>query len=183
MKICKVYSPAIFFLIFAAWCAMPVLADEQSAAVSVGAPQAETDFIGIFTAARKDYMASRAPTRAQDGRLQVQVRLLRFMQTGQKAEGWTGTVRSRGLTPEGDAWISIEVGDGVTLSTWQSEADDGRAGTLILPGSKLFAIAQTAQIGQSIRFSGNFLTFLLAQDEDMILRPRFIMSFSELNMT
>jgi len=148
----------------------------------VGAPQAETDFIGIFTAARKDYMASRSPTRAQDGRLQVQVRLLRYMQTSQKAQDWTGTVKSRGLTPEGDAWISIEVGDGITLSTWQSETDDGRSGTLILPGSKLFAIAQTAQIGQSIRFSGNFLTFLLAQDEDMILRPKLIMSFSDMNM-
>jgi hypothetical protein len=146
-------------------------------------PREEQDLIAIFTAAAKDYDAARedeAGARARDARLEIQVRVMETLRRNVPAQGWTGIVRSRGLTPDGDAWISIDIGGGVTISTWKTNDDDTRARTLLKRGSPLFVAAQNAKVGQAIRFTGYFLLLMNAADEDMILHPQFIMAFTDL---
>jgi hypothetical protein len=161
----------------------PVHADDAPASVAPGAstPEEEAKLIDIFTAAAKQYKASRGADRAQETRENLQIRLLRFMRQNPQAQDWTGTVKNRGLTPEGDAWISIEIADGVTVSTLKSKAEDAVASTLIHPGSPLFAVAQNAKLGGTVKFSGQFLSSVIADDEEMILRPQLIMLFMNID--
>jgi len=104
------------------------------------------------------------------------------MRQSQAAQDWTGTVKTRGTTPEGDAWISIEIANGVTVSTWQTEVEDLNANSLFKPRSPLFAAAKSAKIGQPVTFSGIILKSVLGKDEDMVQTPQFIARFSALKV-
>jgi hypothetical protein len=154
--------------------------DIPPGAVSSSMPQDERDLLALFAAAGKDYAARHADMRAQDIRLGLQVHVIEALRRNSLAQGWTGIVESRGLTPEGDAWVSIRIGDAITLSTWKTKDEDATATTLFKPGSKLFAVAQNAKVGQPIKFSGYVLLYLNEPDEDMILRPNLIMFFTDL---
>jgi hypothetical protein len=158
--------------------AAEALREENAAAADL--PQAEQALIEIFAAAAKEYAADRSGARTRDARLGVQVRVMETLRRNIPAQDWTGIVRSRGLTPDGDCWISIEIGGGITLSTWKTKDEDARARTLLKRDSSLFAAAQNAKVGQAIRFSGYFLLLMNAADEDMILHPQFIMVFTDL---
>ena len=100
----------------------------------------------------------------------------------QIATDWIGNVKSRGLTPDGEAWISIEIADGVTISTWQTERDDQSAATGSASMPSFFPAAQAAKIGSPIIFSGTILKSVLANDDEMVLRPQFIARFSALKL-
>ncbi len=145
-------------------------------------PQREHDLIEILTNARKQYTTSHSPTSAQDARIAMQIQVISYMRQSQLATDWVGTVKSRGITPEGDAWITIEIADGITVSTWTTVRDDGDSATMFRPHSKLFAPAQAAKIASPVVFSGTILKSILAEDEDMVLRPRFIARFSALKL-
>ncbi len=153
---------------------------DAAGALSSSMPQDERNLLALFAAAGKDYAARHADLRAQDIRLGLQVHVIEALRRNSLAQGWTGIVESRGLTPEGDAWVSIRIGDAITLSTWKTKDDDATATTLFKPGSKLFAVAQNAKVGQPIKFSGYVLLYLNEPDEDMILRPNLIMFFTDL---
>ncbi len=163
-------------------CLQPAYADDAPAfATGAATPEGESKLIDIFTEAAKQYKASRGEARAQEARENLQIRLLRFLRQDPQAQNWTGTVKNRGLTPEGDAWISIEIADGITVSTLKSKADDAVASTLIHPGSPLFPIAQNAKLGGTVKFSGQFLSSVIADDEEMVLRPQLIMLFMNID--
>jgi hypothetical protein len=161
----------------------PAYADDAPASIAPSAamPEGEAKLIDIFTATAKQYKASRGADRAPETRENLQISLLRFMRQNPQAQDWTGTVKNRGLTPEGDAWISIEIADGITVSTLKSKAEDSTASTLIHPGSPLFAVAQNAKLGGAVKFSGQFLSSVIADDEEMILRPQLIMLFMSID--
>jgi hypothetical protein len=160
----------------------PVSADEAPASAAESAmPEAEANLIEIFAEAAKHYRSSGSESRALETRESLQIRLLRFMRQNPQAQNWIGTLKNRGLTPEGAAWISIEIADGVTVSTLKSKADDSTASTLIHPGSPLFGIAQNAKLGGAVKFSGQFLSSVIADDEEMILRPELIMLFMKID--
>jgi hypothetical protein len=145
-------------------------------ATSVAAPDREGALIGLVTSARAAYAAASAAT----ARLDLQIQVTRFMREDPAIDGWRGTVVGRGLTAEGDAWIEIEIADGVTLATWQSRSDDRDAGTLIKRHFDMFPLVAGAPIGQRVVFSGVFVTSVLASDEEMVMRPRFVMRLSAL---
>lgn len=146
-------------------------------------PQRERDLIDILLDARKQYTTSHSTAPAQDARVAMQIRVISYMRQSQLATDWVGTVKSRGITPDGNAWITIEIADGITVSTWPTERDDGDSATLFRPHSKLFAPAQAAKIASPVIFSGTILKSVLADDDDMVLRPRFIARFNALKLT
>jgi hypothetical protein len=143
---------------------------------ATAATDREGDLIGLVTSARGAYAAAGAAT----ARLDLQIQVTRFVREDPAIDGWRGTVVARGLTPEGDAWIEIEIADGVTLATWQSRRDDRDAGTLIKRHFDMFPLVAAATIGQRVVFSGVFVSSVLASDEEMVMRPRFIMRLSAL---
>jgi hypothetical protein len=165
-----------------ALCAVPALsfADDAPDSVASNMPQRERELIDILTSARKAYQTSHSPSPAKDARMDMQIRVISFMRQSQLATDWVGTVKSRGITPDGNAWISIEIADGITISTWQNEREDADSATMFRPHAKLFAAAQSAKIASPIIFSGTILKSVLANDDEMVMHPQFIARFSSL---
>src|ERR1700760_2262478 len=122
------------------------LADDAPDSVAANMPQRERELIDILLSARKAYQTSHSPSPAKDARMDMQIRVISYMRQSQVATDWIGTVKSRGITPDGDAWISIEIADGITVSTWQSEREDADSATMFRPHAKLFAAAHSAKI-------------------------------------
>jgi len=156
------------------------LADDAPDSGAANMPQRERELIDILLSARKSYQTSHSPSPAKDARMDMQIRVIGYMRQSQLATDWIGTVKSRGITPDGNAWISIEIADGITISTWQTERDDSDSGTMFRPHAKLFAPAQAAKIASPIIFSGMILKSVLAGDDEMVLQPQFIARFSAL---
>jgi len=157
--------------------------DAPDSGPAASAPQREQDLVGILMDARKQYQTSKTANPAADARMTMQMNVIGFMRQSQVADNWIGTVKTRGVTPEGKAYITIEIGDNITVSTWTSQRDDLDSGTLIRPNTPLFATAQQAKLGSKIVFSGTILKSVLAADDDMVLRPQFIARFSALKTT
>ena len=171
------------FLLALSATSFPVYADDApDAEPGANMPQRERDLVDILLGARKQYTSSHATSSASDARIGMQIRVMGYMRESQIATDWIGTVKTRGLTPDGEAWISIEIADGVTISTWQTQRDDQSAATLFLPHAKLFPAVQAAKIGSPIIFSGTILKSVLANDDEMVLRPQFIARFSALKL-
>jgi hypothetical protein len=167
-----------FWALLAAVCVVPsaVRADEAAANM----PPRERELIDTLMAARKAYQTSHSLSPAKDARIDMQIRVISYMRQSQVATDWIGTVKSRGITPEGNAWVSIEIADGITVSTWQTERDDQDSATMFRPHAKLFAAAQAAKIAAPIIFSGTILKSVLANDDEMVVHPQFIARFSAL---
>jgi len=176
----------LFWALLVAICAAPtaVRADEASdSGAAANMPQRERDLIDILTSARKSYQASHSPSPAKDARIDMQIRVISYMRQSQVATDWVGTVKSRGITADGNAWISIEIADGITVSTWQTERDDQDSSTLFRPHAKLFTAVQGAKIAAPVIFSGTILKSVLANDDEMVMHPQFIARFSSLKLT
>ena len=165
-----------------ALCAIPAIsrADDAPESGASNMPERERELIDILMSARKTYQTSHSPSPAKDARMEMQIRVISFMRQSQVATDWVGTVKSRGTTPEGNAWISIELADGITVSTWQNERDDADFATMFRPHAKLFAAAQAAKIASPIIFSGTILKSVLGSDEEMVTHPQFIARFTSL---
>lgn len=145
-------------------------------------PQREKDLIGVFARARKQYISGRSGTFAKDVRVGMQLGVVAFMEKGQDADDWIGTVKTHGTTPEGDVWLTLEIADGVTVSTWQTGVADKDERTLMPPYSPLHDLAQGAEIGKQAVFSGKILGSLITNDDEMISRPQLIMRFTALRI-
>lgn len=162
---------------------LPAIADDASdAAMAANMPQRERDLIDILMSERKNYRTSHSATPAQEARVAMQIRVISYMRQSQLATNWIGTVKSRGITPEGNAWISIEIADGITVSTWQTERDDSDSATMFRPHAPLFTAAQSAKIATPIIFSGTILKSVLAKDDEMVTNPQFIARFGALKL-
>lgn len=178
-KSCCLLLSALLIALFAI--PVPAFADEASESGMVAnMPQRERELIDILIKARNDYKTSHSPSPAQEARIAMQIRVISYMRQSQLATDWIGTVKSRGITPEGEAWITIEIADGITVSTWTAAREDQESATMFRPHAKLFAAAQSAKIASPIIFSGTILKSVLANDEEMVLQPKFIARFSAL---
>lgn len=175
--------------LFAGIVAAPVVLEAQTtaqpkstapAAQLTTSPDRERELIAILTDARKQYQSGRSGSTAKDVRMTMQINVLRFMRQSQTAQDWVGAVRSRGTTPTGEAWIVIEIADGITVATWQTKQDDFNSATLFQPHSALFKASQALRIGQPVTFGGTFLRSVLAADDQMVTSPQFIARFSAL---
>jgi len=158
--------------------AVSARADEAASGPSAGMPQRERDLIAIIDDARNHLASNHGPTPAQDARMAMQIRVMGFMRQSQAAQDWVGTVKTRGTTPEGAAWVVIEIAENITIATWQTEQNDINAGTLFKPRSKLFTSVKSAKLGQPVIFSGIVLKSVLGPDDQMVLNPQFIARFS-----
>lgn len=158
------------------------LADDFPADGASSQPAREHDLLAIIGDAQKQFKGNRSTTAAQDARMAMQINVISFMRQSQAVQDWVGIVKSRGITPDGNAWISIDIGDGAIMSTWQNERDDANWATMFRPHSPLFGAAKGAQIGQRVTFSGTVLKSALAADDEMVNQPQFIVRFSALKI-
>ncbi len=152
----------------------------QENAATANMPEREKAFIDMLIDVRNQYTSNHSVTAAQEARMGLQIRMMSFMRQSQVAQDWRGIVKSGGITPDGNAKLTIEIAPGITISTWSSDTEDRGVGTLFKPGAAIFDAAKQAKIGQPIVFSGTIIKSILASDEDMLMRPQFIARFNTL---
>jgi hypothetical protein len=174
----RVFIVAVAILLAGA----PARADEPVSipSSSSGMPDSERALLAIVADVQKQYAASRSASGARDARIALQVRITALMKQSQAMNDWVGTVNTRGTTPGGNTWISIDIGNGATISTWRTESDDQVYDTLFRSYQPLAPVAAKARIGQRVTFSGTIMKSLLTKDEDMVANPQFIASFTAL---
>jgi hypothetical protein len=183
MRTMNLLSLGVVLATLGAWPSLAFAEDAPDSGPAASQPQRERDLIKILMDARKEYHTAKTPNPAQDARMDMQMGVIGLMRQSQIAEKWVGTVKTRGLTPEGNAWIVIEIADGITVGTWQSQRDDVESGTLVREHAPLFATFQQAKLGSTVIFDATILKSVLASDDDMVLRPQFIARFGSLKIT
>lgn len=73
-----------------------------------------------------------------------------------KVSKWVGTVAKLSTNSDGKGVISISIAKNVELKTWNNTLSDIGTGSLIEPGSKLFNVLGTLNVGDGVVFSGSF---------------------------
>ncbi|ENE5759145.1 hypothetical protein ABNN16_001103 [Salmonella enterica subsp. enterica serovar Braenderup] len=106
----------------------------------------------------------------------------------QTIKNWTGVVKN--LDANGDGWgiLEVEIAHGITLQTNNNSFTDINENTLINPASDLFQKASSLSIGQSVVFSGSFISKYgqCALERSVTLNgglssPEFIFKFSDIS--
>jgi hypothetical protein len=75
---------------------------------------------------------------------------------GQNASGWIGKVSYLSTNGDGRGVITLELGPGLHVSTWNNAISDYSDKTLIDPDTQLFKSLAAMKKGDIVRFSGSF---------------------------
>jgi hypothetical protein len=114
-----------------------------------------------------------------------------FQQSGIKsAAGWVGTLKTLSTNRDGKAWVYIDLGNGITIGTWNNALSDIGSNTLIPIESELFNDLSGMSEKSKIKFTG---TFFIGDDTDYLKvsaltisgamkNPHFVMKFSSVSV-
>lgn len=75
-----------------------------------------------------------------------------------KATNWTGVIGRIGANGEGKAYVTVDIGDDMKVSTWNNALSDFRDDTLIPTTSSFFDDLVALKKGDPVTFSGTFLS-------------------------
>jgi hypothetical protein len=152
-------------------------ADANDPDSSIPLPERERQLITVLREEQKRYRSVRDAPQQADVRMALEVRVADFMDVSQEATDWIGIVRGTHSTPEGDAWVVIEIAPGVTISTWTNRFVDRDDLTLIRNFSPLHRELNELKVDQPVQFSATMIMYDISSDEDMVLRPHIIARF------
>ena len=103
-----------------------------------------------------------------------------------KVTNWSGKIKSLGVTRDGKGVLAVEMENKVTLRTWSTSYIDIEDNTLIEPVSKLFKKLSNMGVGDSVIFSGYFVsasTHCLKETsltlDGGLPEPEFLFKFSD----
>jgi hypothetical protein len=114
-----------------------------------------------------------------------------FQQSGIKsAAGWVGTLTTLSTNGEGKAWVYIDLGNGITIGTYNNAFSDIGSNTLIPIESELFKALSGMSEKSKVKFTGTFFT---GDDTDYLelsaltisgamKNPHFVMKFSSVSV-
>jgi hypothetical protein len=143
-------------------------------------PPREKSFIDLIDASRAKYNAARRVDGRTGARLGLQIALHDFLGLNHYAKDWLGVYKGGISTPEGFLSIAVEIAPGVVLQTWDSLYDDAKLHTMIRPYDRLAPVVKALTIGDPVKFSGDLIGSRVSNDADMVLRPRLITHFDQL---
>jgi hypothetical protein len=141
-------------------------------------PDRERELIAIFGDAARRYEAARTALQRSDIRISTELRISRYMAASQDAPDWVGVFKGARSTPEGDLWLSIEIAPNVTLTTHQNRFADETEQTLIHRFSPMWPVLDQLLVGEVVTFHAFMLSLDVADNDEMMLRPRLIARFS-----
>jgi uncharacterized protein YgiM (DUF1202 family) len=115
-----------------------------------------------------------------------------FQQLGIKnITDWVGVLKTLKTNNEGKAYVYIDLGNGLTICTWNNAFSDIGDNTLIPIDSPLFRTLENMVEGRKVKFSGTFLTgdgsdYFHASGAltiKMAMKaPNFVMKFSSISI-
>lgn len=96
-------------------------------------------------------------------------------------EGWLGNIVRLGTTGEGNAYVTLQIGKGITVSTTNNElsaAIDKRS-SLIKHGSPLYKQLSELKVGAPVRFTGKVdFTGIGLTEAGKMTQPDFLMQLN-----
>jgi hypothetical protein len=104
-----------------------------------------------------------------------------------QVRNWRGRVKILSSNSDGFGVLSVQIGDNISIKTWNNSISDVEDKTLIVPDSTIFRQAIALKQGQQVTFAGQF--FLDPTDciregsltlEGSLTEPEFIFRFSEI---
>ena len=170
----------VSFVAVATPAAVSVAGSASFLALQAVAPERERDFLSIIGNARDQLKDAGTLDKRADVRMGMQVKVMDFIQLSADAKDWVGIVKEHGRTREGDAWITIEIGPNVIVSTVRALNDDPGHVTLIRAKSAVSEGLKKIEIGQKVAFSGTLVRYLITSDENMIERPQLFAHFTDI---
>lgn len=103
---------------------------------------------------------------------------------------WTGEVKTLNTNGDGLGILTIEIADGVQVSTWNNAFSDFEDNTLIQTDSPVFAAMSSLSEGDQVAFTGRFVTDPEScigeqsmTDNGSTQTPTFTMRFSDVAMS
>lgn len=118
----------------------------------VALPSAERAFLDAIGKSREAYGAAENDMR-KGAQRSVRRRAL-CRSGGGQVNNWIGKVVKLSTNGDGKGILAIEVGQDITLSTWNNDLSDFKHRTLIDPDGHLFDTVSTLKEGDKVRFSG-----------------------------
>jgi len=151
-------------------------------------PESEIGFLRILGLAKSAYGQATSEMTKAGVRGQRSNAICNLLRKGRKATDWTGVIADVRPNSEGRGIVSIELGDGVEVRTWNNLLSDIGDDTLIEPTSPLFEQISQLSPGDPVKFSGRFfenerdcITVMDGTSVRMILTyPAFLMRFSKI---
>lgn len=155
-----------------------VFAMMSGAALAHDPPKEQQAVIDAFQTAIPNYdiAADGAPKTAIANALKKQVDAL--LKPGMK--NWVGTPVALEQTPEGDYWLSLDVGPGILAGTQISRAKDAASKTLIPKDSPMAVELKALKPGQQLQFDGQFLGYNNSAEAGRVAAPNFLTRFTRM---
>jgi hypothetical protein len=75
-----------------------------------------------------------------------------------RVSNWSGVVKKLGANSDGLGYLQISVGKNISLETWNNAFSDAFDNTLIERNTGLYSDLLSLKEGQTVRFSGEFVT-------------------------
>jgi hypothetical protein len=135
--------------------ATPAMADDDLPAA--GVPQDEASFLVAVTAARSEYNLCQNDMAKGASRLNREKALCSIL-TGTHIDQWIGKATSLTTNSSGKGIIVVQIAPGVTIETTNNEISDALDHTLLSQDSSVFRQAMTLKEGDTISFSGDFIS-------------------------
>jgi hypothetical protein len=101
---------------------------------------------------------------------------------GSTITDWVGTVKDVGNNNEGNGVIIIAVTNNLTVKTFADAFSDGQNGTLIPQDSSLYQSLVKLPKGSQVKFSGTLLKSADTKEADGMLKPAYIVKFTQLDL-
>lgn len=150
----------------------------SGAALAHDPPKEQQAVSDAFQAAipKYDAAADGAPKTAIASALKKQIDTM--LKDGMK--NWVGTPVALEKTPEGDYWLSLEVGPGILAGTQSSRAKDAATKTLIPQDSPMAIELKSLKPGQQLQFDGQFLGYNNSAEAGRVAAPNLLTRFTRM---
>ncbi len=150
-------------------------------------PSTEVEFAKALFEYTDDYEAAPNELKKSAVRSERKQAIRQALKGNTSVSGWIGRIYEMGTTGEGEAYISIKLGDSdLQIKTWNNSFSDISDHTLIKHGTSLYNALSELDKGTLVEFSGRFLKdsrdFVKEgslTEEGSMTDPEFLFRFSE----
>jgi hypothetical protein len=140
-------------------------------------PKSEVDFIATIQDARTVYEAQE--TKAKKAALvKEMVKRWKAILPDGKMHDWVGKIVELGKTKGGRIHVAVRIADKINLMTWEKPLIDFRHGTLIGRQSPLYPILSAMKPGDTVRFDGQYQSFVNLNERAKVYDTDLIVAFS-----
>jgi hypothetical protein len=145
-------------------------------------PKAQSDLVEAFQQAIPQYDAAATPAAKKAIAAALDSKVQDILGPTKRVEKWVGTPVAVDQTPEGDKWISFDIGPSLLLGTLDSRKADAGRNTLVKKGTPLYDKLYALGAGRTVVFTATVLGYNNKSEDGRVAAPYFIARFEDLEV-